>query len=161
VKETWQWCNAYMNLSEIDGDKPEALLIRRVPYYGINISAPYIVMRHWDEWVEKKNFKIDKKDIELCRLVMDIQHYSQKMYFGKYAEMYFDEKHKDQESATVHRKRKTDSYFTLMKEKFSLEDLEKAANISKKTAYNIVSRWIVERRLTTFARKKGYYIKAK
>ena len=161
VKETWQWCNTYMNLSELDGDKPEALLIRRVPYYGINISAPYIVMRHWEEWNENKNFKIDKKDIALCQLVMDIQHYSQKMYFGKYAEMYFDEKLKDEESGIVHRKRKTDSYFTLLKEKFSLDDLEKAANISKKTAYNIVSRWMGERRLTTVARKKGYYIKTK
>jgi len=161
VKETWLWCNGYMNLSEIDGDKPEALLIRRVPYYGINISTPYIVMRHWDEWNDKKTFKIDKKDIELCRLVMDIQHYSQKMYFGKYAEMYFDEKRKDDESGTVHRKRKTDSYFTLLNEKFSLEDLEKVANISKKTAYNIVSRWMGERRLTTVARKKGYYVKVR
>ena len=91
-----------------------ALLIRRVPYYGINISAPYIVMRHWDEWNEKKTFKIDKKDIALCQLVMDIQHYSQKMYFGKFAEMYFDEKRKDDLASIVHRRRKTDSYFNLL-----------------------------------------------
>lgn len=161
VKETWQWCNGYMNLSEIDGDKAEALLIRRVPYYGINISAPYIVMRHWDEWNEKKTFKIDKRDIDLCRLVMDIQHYSQKMYFGKYAEMYFDEKRREDENAAMRRRRKTDAYFHLLNDKFSIEDLEKVGNISKKTALNIVSRWMGERRLTTLARKRGFYVKAK
>ncbi len=160
VKETWQWCNSYMNLSELDGDKPEALLIRRVPYYGINISAPYIVMRHWDEWNENKTFKIDKKDIALCQLVMDIQHYSQKMYFGKYAEMYFDEKRKDEESGIVRRSRKTDSYFALLKEKFNIEDVQKVANVTRKTAFNIVCRWMAERRVSPKSKYRGYYVKA-
>jgi len=93
--------------------------------------------------------------------VMDIQHYSQKMYFGKYAEMYFDEKHKDEESAVVRRMRKTDAYFSLLNDRFSIEDLEKVGNISKKTALNIVSRWMGERKLCMLAKKRGLYVKAR
>jgi predicted transcriptional regulator len=81
------------------------------------------------------------------------------MYFGKYAEMYFDEKRKDEESGIVRRSRKTDSYFRLLNNKFTLEDLEKAANVSKKTAYNIVSRWIGERKLSPLSKNRGYYVK--
>jgi hypothetical protein len=83
------------------------------------------------------------------------------MYFGKYAEMYFDEKRKDEEVAVVHRKRKTDSYFRLLNDKFTIEDLENVAGISKKTALNVVSRWMQERKLSQLAKKKGPYVKAR
>jgi hypothetical protein len=82
------------------------------------------------------------------------------MYFGKYAEMYFDEKRKDEESGIVRRSRKTDSYFALLKEKFNIEDVQKVANVTRKTAFNIVCRWMAERRVSPKSKYRGYYVKA-
>ncbi len=141
VKSTWQWCARYMSLSDMDGDKPEALLIRRVPYYGINVSAPYIVMRHWDEWCAKKSFTVDKKDIVLCQLIMDIQHYSQKMYFGKFAEMYFQDRVKDQASRTVRTNSKTDKWFAVLEKEFTIDDIIRISQSNKHAAVTLAWRW--------------------
>ena len=31
-------------------DKADEMMVKRVAYYGINVSVPFIMMRHWDEW---------------------------------------------------------------------------------------------------------------
>ena len=58
----------------LDHDKADAMLIMRVGYYGIAISIPFILMRHWEKWEAHKTITIDQKDIDLCLLVLDIQY---------------------------------------------------------------------------------------
>ena len=48
--ETYDWQTAHMEIAEFNGDKADRTLLKRIPYYGIGISLPFILMRHWDEW---------------------------------------------------------------------------------------------------------------
>ena len=106
VKTTWDWCNDLMSICEQEDDEVLSLLIRRVPYYGINVSAPFILMRHWKEWTEKRDFQIDEKDKQLSTLAMDIQLYCQRYYFGRLAENYFTDLHQDTEEKLIVRESK-------------------------------------------------------
>lgn len=142
VKASWEWVNNFMTLADIENNKADALLIRRIPYYGINIAAPYILMRHWDEWEKNKTFKVDKKDIDLCLLVMDIQHYSQKMYFGKFAEMYFDEKlQNEKDRVTSDYGRKTDELLQKLPDAFTVQKVMELSGCTHNNALVMLWRW--------------------
>ena len=62
-----------MKLAEISDDRADEMLIKRVPYYGISVAIPFILMRHWDEWQQSRSITFDEKDFELSTLVMNIQ----------------------------------------------------------------------------------------
>ena len=70
--ETFEWQTAHMEIAEFNGDKADRTLLKRIPYYGIGISLPFILMRHWDEWQEHRTLTMDDRDKRLCRLAMDI-----------------------------------------------------------------------------------------
>lgn len=95
VEHCWEWTRDHMEIAAFNDDKVDELLMKRVPYYGICVSAPFILMRHWEEWKEKKTFTIDDKDKALCTLALDIQYNCQHKFFGKMAQMYFDNMDKD------------------------------------------------------------------
>lgn len=156
VHETHKFVKEIMELAEVDGNKPEAFLVKRVPYYGINISAPFILMRHWDEWEEKRTFKCDKYDIELCRIVLEIQMYSQRLFFGKYAEMYFDNSQRERLEKQVNSyKKRSDDIFNGLGETFSREDVVKKAGISVDAARQVIYRWVKDGYCKKIVAKKG------
>ena len=139
-RATNKWYNETNAAAKLEGDKVTAFLGRRTPYYGINVSAPFILMRHWEEWEKTRSFKCDKWDVELCNLVLDIQLHSQQLFFGKYAQMYFDNKaRRKQESTTSNYDSKTKSLFRQLPETFGLEDVMKAGSYDKKPAQNIIA----------------------
>ena len=43
-------------------------------------------MRHWQVFNEKHELPIDQKDKDLVLLIMEVQLFSQKIYFGKFTE---------------------------------------------------------------------------
>lgn len=98
VEHCWQWCNDHMEMAEFNQDKADEMLIKRVPHYGMNISAPFIDMRHWQEREETGTYEIDDIDKKLCSLVLDIQYRSQHYFFGEYARQYFENQLLDAES---------------------------------------------------------------
>ena len=63
--ETFDWQSARMEIAEFNGDKADRTLLKRIPYYGIGISLPYIVMRHWEEWQESHTLTMDEMDKRL------------------------------------------------------------------------------------------------
>ncbi len=69
--------------------------LKRIPYYGIGISLPFILMRHWNEWQEHHTLSMDETDKRFCRVVMDIQYQSQKFFFGEMAFNYFADQNKE------------------------------------------------------------------
>jgi hypothetical protein len=115
-----------------------------VPYYGINISAPFIIMRHWKEWSEKGDFKIDEKDKKLCTLVMDIQLYCQKYYFGRLAENYFTDLHQDVADKTNVREGKNKKLLLVMPHKFDYAKLCEIGQFEINYARVVVNRWVQE-----------------
>ena len=139
VEEVWQWTRDRLLLAKMDDDRADELLIMRVGYYGIAISVPFILMRHWDEWEATRTFTIDDKDKELCILALNIQYRTQHYFFGKYARNYFE--NMDNEANTNRRRRgKTRIAYDNLPDTFTLDDVINTFATSRENAYCIVSR---------------------
>ena len=133
VKKLWEWTARRMEDAEEDDSKAEEMLCKRCAYHGLNYSAPYIVMRHWDQmhqdgkyWCGK--FEVDDKDWQLCELLTNIHHACQIHYFLGMAEKYFDNQLVDSVSSTTHRL-KTVEGFNRLPEEFTTEDVMRCFNL--------------------------------
>ena len=121
VEHVHQWCDERRAIAEFNNkDQADWLLIKRVPYYGINISAPYIDMRHWQEREETGTYVIDDTDRRLCDLVLDIQYRTQIYFYYELHRKYYDKQLQD---AAV-QKRRTNKFiecFRKLPEEFTTE----------------------------------------
>ena len=96
VEHVHKWCDERRAIAEFnDKDQADWLLIKRVPYYGINVSAPYIDMRHWQEREETGTYQIDDTDRRLCDLVLDIQYRTQLYWYYDLHRLYYDNQLRD------------------------------------------------------------------
>ena len=139
-EHTWQWMSDKVDIAGFNDDRGEELLLKRVPYYGICISIPFILMRHWEEWKEKKTFEIDDKDRELCTLVMEIQLACQRFYFGKQAKLYYENSDRDDDDSRV-RKSKYDECYERLPETFTATNVMEIYGVENNhTARNICYR---------------------
>ena len=137
--ETYDWQSSRMEVAEFNGDKADRTLLKRIPYYGIGISLPFILMRHWDEWQEKKTLTMDDRDRRLCRLAMEIQYKCQQFFFGEMAFNYFA----DQNKEFVPRRRTTryDECFRKLPEEFNSQQFMDCFNCSKTAASRAIIRF--------------------
>ena len=136
--ETFEWQTAHMEIAEFNGDKADRTLLKRIPYYGIGISLPFILMRHWDEWQEYRTLTMDERDRRLCRLAMDIQYRCQQFFFGEMAFNYFA----DQNKEFVVRKRSTryDECFRKLPDEFRTQQFMDVFGVSQSTAQRAIAR---------------------
>ncbi len=121
VEHVHKWCDDRRAIAEFnDKDKADWLLIKRVPYYGISISAPYIDMKHWQERENTGTYTIDAQDLALCDLVLDIQYRTQIFWYYELHRLYYDNQLKD---AAQQRRRTTkfQECFRLLPEEFTTE----------------------------------------
>ncbi|MBR4699164.1 MAG: hypothetical protein IKP16_04365, partial [Prevotella sp.] len=89
-------------------------------YYGINVSAPYIDMRHWEEREKTGTYQIDDTDIALCDLVVDIQYRTQHYWFYELHRLYYD----NQLREAAQQRRRTNKFmecFRQLPEEFTTE----------------------------------------
>jgi hypothetical protein len=92
VEHVHKWCDEHRAIAEFnDKDQADWLLIKRVPYYGLNVSIPYIDMRHWQEREQTGTYNIDATDLRLCNLVLDIQYRTQLHWFYSLHRKYYDD----------------------------------------------------------------------
>ena len=137
--ETYDWQSAHLEIAEFNGDKADKTLLKRIPYYGIGISLPFILMRHWDEWQESKSLSMDDRDKRLCRLAMEIQYRCQQFFFGEMAFNYFA----DQNKEFVQRRRTTryDECFRKLPDEFKTQQFMDCFNCSKTAASRAIIRF--------------------
>ena len=137
--ETYDWQSSRMEIAEFNDDKADRTLLKRVPYYGIGISLPFILMRHWEEWQEHKTLTMDDRDRRLCRLAMEIQYKCQQFYFGEMAYNYFA----DQNKELVHRRRTTryDECFRKLPEEFKTQQFMEVFGCSNSAASRAIIRF--------------------
>ena len=137
--ETYEWQSSHLEVAEFNGDKADRTLLKRIPYYGIGISLPFILMRHWDEWQEKKTLIMDDMDKRLCRLAMEIQYRCQQFFFGEMAYNYFE----DQNKEFVVRRRTTryDECYRKLPEKFKAKQFMEVFGISQSSASKAITRF--------------------
>ena len=141
--ETYEWQSAHMEIAEFNGDKADRTLLKRIPYYGIGISLPFILMRHWDEWQQSKTLTMDDTDKRLCRLAMEIQYKCQQFYFGEMAFNYFA----DQNKEFVQRRRTTrySECFRKLPEVFKTQQLMDCFNCSPPAASRAITRFLKDK----------------
>jgi len=139
LRTTYDWLVENEEVAAYDNNRAADMLLMRVPYYGISIAAPFILMRHWDEWNEKKTLAIDDVDQRLCRLAMDIQYRCQQHFFGKYAELFFD----NLRNSTANKRQRASKYdlsYQQLPREFTLKDIVEVYGVSNGNAKVIASR---------------------
>ena len=121
VEHVHKWCDERRAIADFnDKDKADWLLIKRVPYYGINVSAPYIDMRHWDEREKTGTYVIDDTDRALCDLVLDIQYRTQHFWYYELHRLYYDNQLKDA-AKQCRRTNKFQECFRVLPDEFTTE----------------------------------------
>ena len=157
VRATYDWQSAWMEVAANDKDKALDMLLMRVPYYGIGIATPYVLMRHWDEWQEKKTLTLDEYDIRLCTLAMDIQFACQQYFFYAYAQAYFDNMKRDRHDKRRTRASKYDEAYKKLPEEFISADVVKCYQLDKEAAYKAIQRLVNDGKVQRLT--KGKYKK--
>ena len=137
--ETYEWQTNHLEIAEFNGDKADRTLLKRIPYYGIGVSLPFILMRHWEEWQESKTLTMDDRDKRLCRLAMEIQYRCQQFFFGEMAFNYFA----DQNKEFVVRKRSTrySECFRKLPDEFKTQQFMEVFGCSNPTASRAIIRF--------------------
>ena len=138
VDELYDWTARRMADAEENDSQADEMLLKRCAYHGINFSAPFIVMRHWDQMKKDGEywcgeFDTDEVDWKLAELIVNIQYACQRHYFGAMAEAYFDNKYRDA-SVNVHRNQKTMEAFNRLPEEFTREDVMRCFNLKNEAA---------------------------
>ena len=151
VDELYDWTARRMADAEENESKADEMLLKRCAYHGLNFSAPFIVMRHWDKMHQEGNywcgeFETDEVDWRLAELIVNIQYACQRHYFGAMAEAYFDNKLKDA-NVNLQRKQKTLEGFSRLPEVFTSEDVMRCFNLSSDGAVRSKTRRLLSDRL--------------
>ena len=136
--ETYDWQSSHLEIAEFNGDKADRTLLKRIPYYGIGVSLPFILMRHWDEWQESKTLTLDDTDKRLCRLAMEIQYRCQQFFFGEMAFNYFA----DQNKEFVQRRRtgRYEECFRKLPDEFKTQQFMDGFGVSQSAAQRSIAR---------------------
>ena len=145
VEQAWKWTNDIMKICEETDDDALEFMVKRVCYYGINCSVPYIIMRHWEEWVKDHTLSIDQHDLDLCELFMEVQLFSQKLYFGRMTEKYCegsDQRIAEESAENMHTK--TVSQLAKLPDEFTATACVKTLGVTKNYAWVLTHRWIKE-----------------
>ena len=134
VDELYDWTARRMMDAKENDSKADEMLLKRCAYHGLNFSAPFIVMRHWDKMHQEGDFwcgefETDEVDWRLAELITNIQYACQRHYFGAMAEAYFDNKLKDA-SVNVQRKSRTIEAFNRLPEEFTIDDVMRCFGLS-------------------------------
>ena len=138
VDELYDWTARRMMDAAENDSKADEMLLKRCAYHGLNFSAPFIVMRHWDKMRQDGDywcgeFETDEVDWQLAELITNIQFACQRHYFGAMAEAYFDNKLKDA-SVNVQRRQKTFESFARLPEVFTIDDVMRCFQLKNNTS---------------------------
>ena len=138
VDELYDWTARRMMDAAENDSKADEMLLKRCAYHGLNFSAPFIVMRHWDKMKQDGDywcgeFETDEVDWQLAELITNIQFACQRHYFGAMAEAYFDNKLKDA-SVNVQRRQKTFEAFARLPETFTIDDVVRCFGLKNNTS---------------------------
>jgi hypothetical protein len=134
VDELYDWTARRMADARENDSRADEMLLKRCAYHGLNFSAPFIVMRHWDKMHADGNywcgeFETDETDWKLAELIVNIQYACQRHYFGAMAENYFDNRLRDA-TVNVQRRQKTYEGFMRLPEEFTTDDVMRCFQLS-------------------------------
>ena len=153
----YDWTKDHMEEAKENDSEADETMVKRVAYYGINVSVPFIVMRHWDEWQQHGTLSIDDIDLELCNLAMDIQYLCQQHFFAHYWDHYFERINSPYTPADKRHTELMRERYALLPEVFETDDLIVLCGVKKRNAEKMIERWINEQYIKRLER--GFYQK--
>ena len=159
VEYTYHWMADIMTLAKMEQDRITAMLVKRVPYYGLNVAAPFILMRHWEEWQKEHTFKIDEKDEALCSVILEIQLYTQKKFFGGQAKAYLENKETDEQNNKVNYYSKSDRLLESLPQEFSQGKVMEMGEMTAEVARVQIWRWVKDKKVEKKGRGKTAVIR--
>ena len=141
VDALYDWTARRMEDAEENYSKADEMLLKRCAYHGLNFSAPFIVLRHWESLHEDGQywcgtFDTDEVDWKLAELLVNIQFACQRHFFGSLAEKYFDNQ-EHEASVSVRRKQKTFGAFERLPEEFTNEDVMRCFNLNSESTARV------------------------
>ena len=149
VHELYLWTARRMADAEENDSQADEMLLKRCAYHGLNFSAPFIVMRHWDQMKQDGNywcgtFETDEVDWQLAELIVNIQYACQRHFFGKMAETYFENKDRDA-CVNIRRSQKTIECFNRLPEEFTIEDVMRCFSLPIESARVRANRLVADK----------------
>ena len=147
VDELYDWTARRMIDAKDNDSKADEMLLKRCAYHGLNFSAPFIVMRHWEQMHQDGEFwcgefETDEVDWKLAELIVNIQYACQRHYFGAMAETYFENKNREA-AVNTRRNQKTYDGFQRLPELFTREDVIRCFNLhTDSAAWTKISRFL-------------------
>ena len=149
VHELYLWTARRMADAEENDSQADEMLLKRCAYHGLNFSAPFIVMRHWDQMKKDGQywcgtFETDEVDWRLAELIVNIQYTCQRHFFGKMAETYFENKDRDA-CVNIRRSQKTIECFNRLPEEFTIEDVMRCFSLPIESARVRANRLVADK----------------
>ena len=148
---TKEWYEHRAEIAEFNNeDYADLMLIQRVGYYGMNIPAPFIDMRHWDEREQNGTYEADDIDQRFCRLILDIQYRCQHHFYGTLAYNYYDNQARDEAAYATNHTTRFAQCFKMLPETFSKQEFAKTfdlanADSSSKQITTLINEKAIER----------------
>ena len=149
VDELYDWTARRMEDAKENESKADEMLLKRCAYHGLNFSAPFIVMRHWEQMKQDGQywcgeFETDEVDWRLAELIVNIQYACQRHFFGKMAETYFENKDRDA-CVNIRRSQKTIECFNRLPEEFTIEDVMRCFSLPIESARVRANRLVADK----------------
>ena len=148
---TKEWYEHRAEIAEFNNeDYADLMLIQRVGYYGMNIPAPFIDMRHWDEREQNGTYEVDDIDLRFCRLILDIQYHCQHHFYGTLAYNYYDNQARDEAAYATNHTTRFAQCFKMLPDTFSKQEFAKTfdlanADSSSKQITTLINEKAIER----------------
>jgi len=154
-----EWTAEHLEIAEYNNcDQADHMIIQRVGYYGIAIAAPFIDMRHSKEFDETGTYATDDIDIQLARLVMDIQYCCQHYYFGGMIYNYFENLERDKYAYSSSHKTRFVECYNMLPENFTTEQFAKIFGLANTDSASRQLRTLVNEKAIV-REKRGMYRK--
>ena len=154
-----EWYEKRLEIAKFNNcDEADLMLFSRVGYYGINITAPFVDMRHWEERERTGTYVTDEVDARFCRLVMDIQYRCQHHFFGALAYNFHDNQARDAAANSTHHNTRFAQCFKLLPEKFTTEQFAEIFNLENNNAGSKQLATLIEEKAIKRT-KRGQYEK--
>lgn len=154
-----EWYEKRLEIAKFNNcDEADLMLFSRVGYYGINITAPFVDMRHWEEREQTGTYVTDEVDARFCRLVMDIQYRCQHHFFGALAYNFHDNQARDAAANSTHHNTRFAQCFKLLPERFTTEQFAEIFNLENNNAGSKQLATLIEEKAIKRT-KRGQYEK--